>query len=92
VAYSPDGRRLASGRLDGTVKIWDSATGQELVSFQSPSVVTSVAFSPDGQCLASTNQDGSSKLWETVIPPDVQQRRAALVAALPSKPTAPAGR
>ena len=51
---SPDGRRLASGSQDYTVKVWDAATGQEILTLKKGFVVpVSVAFSPDGQRLAA---------------------------------------
>ena len=49
VAYSPDGKRLASGSGDKTVKVWDLQTGQELLTFKGHTGgVWTVAFSPDG--------------------------------------------
>ena len=64
VAFSADAELLASssGR---TVKIWDSATGEELASLKGHNgLVTSVAFSPDGQRLASGSADGA-KIWDS---------------------------
>jgi WD40 repeat protein len=61
VAFSPDGRRLASVSQDGTVKVWDVATGQEFLSLKGHD---SVAFSPDGRRLASVGQDETVKIWD----------------------------
>src|SRR5262245_21105823 len=69
VAFSPDWKRLATGSHDfSTVKLWDTATGQELLALKGHSIydVTSVAFSPDGKRLvtASQDRDHTVKLWD----------------------------
>jgi len=64
VAFAPDGRTLASGSVDNTIKLWDVVTGTELRSLRGHTDdINSVAFTPDGRMLASCSSDGTIKLW-----------------------------
>jgi WD40 repeat protein len=54
VAFSPDGGRIVTGSEDGTAKIWDTASGRELITLNGyPKSVYSVTFSPDGMKVAT---------------------------------------
>jgi len=60
VAFAPDGKTLASGSADDTVKLWHVATGKEIRTlFGHTEPVELVAFAPNGKTLASGSRDGS---------------------------------
>ncbi|WP_271254809.1 NACHT and WD repeat domain-containing protein [Pseudanabaena sp. Chao 1811] len=63
VAFSPDGKTIASGSYDKSIKLWN-LEGKELSTLTGHSNwVRSVAFSPDGKTIASGSYDKSIKLW-----------------------------
>jgi WD40 repeat protein len=65
VVFSPDGRILASGSDDRTIRLWDTQTGASLAILRGHKRgITQVAFSPDGKYLASGSRDRSIRLWE----------------------------
>ena len=65
VTFSPDGDRIATGRGDGAIQLWDAHTGTQI----GPTLTgqtggpTGIAFSPDGRQLATTSIDGTLRLW-----------------------------
>jgi len=94
LAFSSDGRRLVSGSTDGTVRIWDVPTANELIRFETPGEVGAVAISPDDRHVACwLRSSGASivKIWDAVKGDDLSfPRRARSRRSDGYKPTRPA--
>jgi len=65
IAFSPDGRRIVSGSVDKTLRLWNAATGEAIgAPLQGHGgEVQSVAFSPDGRRIVSGSEDKTLRLW-----------------------------
>src|SRR5262249_475765 len=65
VAYSPDSRWIASGSWDGSVRLWDAATGEPVSPpLRVGSIVRALAFSPDGTWLVTGGDDDRLRIWD----------------------------
>jgi WD40 repeat protein len=102
LAFSPDGKRLASTSLDGTVRLWSLELGREIVTVLSPiaGYGNRVVYSPDGKEFATNGGDGSATIWNaetgeprlTLTGHDVEVMNMAFSPECVSPPEASAGR
>jgi eukaryotic-like serine/threonine-protein kinase len=74
VAFSHDGKLIASASEDGQIKIWDTATGNEIRAISVPSKsVSSIAFSPTEYSLVSASDDKLVRLWDAMTGREIRR-------------------
>jgi WD40 repeat protein len=74
LAWSSDGKRLATASEDQTVKVWDAGTGQELRTLKGHlDAITGMAFRQDGRHLATASRDGTVRVWDPATGTEVRQ-------------------
>jgi WD40 repeat protein len=67
VAFSPDGKYVASACLSGTLKVWDTTNGQVICTLKGHTEsVNTVTFSPDGKRIASASDDQTVRIWDAM--------------------------
>ncbi len=64
LAFTPDSASLITGSQDGTAKVWDTFTGQELFRLTGHGPIYSLDVSPDGKRAATANRDGTATVWD----------------------------
>jgi uncharacterized delta-60 repeat protein len=64
LAFSPNGKVVASGSYDNTVRVWDALTGKEIARMTHGGPVYALAFSPDGKVVVSGSEDYTARVWD----------------------------
>ena len=79
VAFSPDGRHIASGSIDRTIRVWDAWTGAQVCNPLQGHTdsVHSVAFSPDGRYIVSGSSDRTIRVWDAQSSNQMEDNRQA---------------
>jgi WD40 repeat protein len=71
LAFSPDGKLLATGGDEEALRLWDSAAGKLRATLRGHTdAIDWIAFSPDGKTIATASRDTTAKLWNAPAPPE----------------------
>jgi hypothetical protein len=67
-SFSPDGKRIVSGSVDKTVRVWDAITGAQIGKplYGHESLIYSASFSPDGKRIVSGSADKTVRVWDAI--------------------------
>lgn len=80
-AFSSDGQRVLTTNNHSTVRVWDAATGKQLVEFN-PGLLnwfSAAAFSPDGKRILTANDDSTARVWDAATGKQLVEMGSALV-------------
>jgi WD40 repeat protein len=64
IAYSDDGEHLVTAGQDGAAKVWDSDSGEEMLSLSHPAAVQVATFGPGRTLVGTTSGDGMARIWD----------------------------
>jgi NACalpha-BTF3-like transcription factor len=85
VAFSPDGRRVACGGVEGRIYIGDVQTGARVLNIATASHLTSLAYSPDGKLILTGDDQGALLLWDADSGNPVRQIKGPVAAVVQAR-------
>src|SRR5262249_23766284 len=78
-AFSRDGKRVVTGSLDNTARIWDAITGEQIAVLSGhEKFLRSAAFSPDGALVVTASFDNTARIWEAATGKEIAVQRVGI--------------